>query len=121
MTEDDRAEPPPFVRSLRTAAREVYGHDPAGYDAGRPEYPDQVYAALTGRCGLGPGARVLEIGPGTGQVTRRLVALGADVTAVEPDPAMADYLVSTVAADVVRSTFEDAALPESRFDLAVAA
>lgn len=31
------------------------------------------------------GARVLEIGPGTGQLTRRLLAAGAEVTAVEVD------------------------------------
>ncbi len=35
-----------------------------------------------------PGPRVLDLRAGTGKLTATLVALGADVTAVEPDPAM---------------------------------
>ena len=32
---------------------------------------------------------ILEVGPGTGQATRSLAALGFSVTAVEPGPGMA--------------------------------
>ena len=40
--------------------------------------------------GIGPGDRVLEIGPGLGSLTRGLIDAGAEVVAVEADPAMAE-------------------------------
>jgi len=39
-----------------------------------------------------PGDRVVEVGPGLGVLTRRLLALGASVLAVELDPRLAAYL-----------------------------
>ena len=109
---------------LAPAARQAYGTDPAEYDAGRPDYPDRIYEVLVGRCGLRPGASVLEIGPGPGTATRRLLAAGAEVTACEPDPALGAYLTETSAGcplRVVPSTFEEADLPDGHFDLITAA
>jgi hypothetical protein len=85
----DQGEQAPSLSALRREARTIYGGDPAGYEAGRPDYPDELYDILGSRCGLRPGASVVEIGAGTGLVTRRLVAAGARVTAVEPDEHMA--------------------------------
>lgn len=39
-----------------------------------------------------PGERILEIGPGTGSLTRRLLAAGCQVSAVELDRRLANYL-----------------------------
>lgn len=41
---------------------------------------------------LEPGDRVVEVGPGLGVLTRRLLAAGASVLAVELDPRLAAYL-----------------------------
>jgi ubiquinone/menaquinone biosynthesis C-methylase UbiE len=60
----------------------------AEYERLRPEYPQAAVDWLAGRLGLGPGRRVLDIGAGTGKLTRQLVATGADVVAVEPGPPM---------------------------------
>jgi SAM-dependent methyltransferase len=108
----------------RLEARELYGADPEGYEAGRPEYPERVFHLLTARCGLSPGAAVLEIGSGTGRVTRRLTAMGAKVTALEPDHALASYLRKSLAdteVEVIEDTFESARLRHHHFDLVVAA
>jgi hypothetical protein len=109
--------------SLRREARTIYGSDAEGYDTGRPDYPSEVYEILASRCGLRAGASVVEIGPGTELVTRRLVAAGARVVAVEPDQNMAAHLAVAFSSDVeiIGATFEQAALPPDRFDLAVAA
>ncbi len=104
--------------------RDLYGQDAAAYDIGRPEYPERVWEILESRCRLGRGSRVLEIGPGTGLVTRRLLAMGAQVTAVEPNASMVAYLRESLGdknVDVVASPFEDAQLGDHEFDLAVAA
>src|SRR5580700_6029041 len=113
----------PSLSSLRQEARTIYGSDAQGYEAGRPDYPAEVYEILTSRCGLRAGASVVDIGAGTGLVTRRLVAAGARVTAVEPDENMAARLAATIGGDVeiITETFERAPLPQHSFDLAVAA
>jgi len=66
-----------------------FGSAAEAYDEHRPDYPmDAVLwcVAPTGRDIA--ELRVLDLGAGTGKLTALLVALGADVTAVEPDAAM---------------------------------
>ncbi|MDP9334493.1 MAG: class I SAM-dependent methyltransferase [Actinomycetota bacterium] len=104
--------------------RRLYGQDPTAYDAGRPEYPERVWALLEERCHLVRGSRVVEIGPGTGLATRRLVSMGVNVTGIEPNASMAAYLQRTLDSDqarIVVAPFEDAQLEGRSFDLAVAA
>ena len=107
----------------RREGRRLFGIDPAGYDAARPGHAPQVYEILVERCGLAPGVLVLEVGPGTGQATRCLLDLGANVVALEPDPALGSYLADTVGArvDLREAALEDAELESAGFDLAVGA
>jgi SAM-dependent methyltransferase len=108
----------------REEGRRLFGLDPAAYDSARPGHPERVYEVLVARCGLEPGTSVLEIGPGTGQATRRLLELGArPLIAIEPDPALAAYLGETLGGrvDVRVTTLEDAEIPAGAFDLAAAA
>lgn len=107
--------------ALREVARHTYGADAAGYQEGRPDYPPRVYEVLRLRCGLGPGSRVLEIGPGSGLVTGHLVAAGATVVAVEPDHGFAEYLGQTMPeVQVVGAPFDEADVGGG-FDAVVAA
>ncbi len=53
-----------------------------------PEALDAIVTAAE----LHPGDHVVEIGPGLGVLTRRLLAAGASVLAVELDPRLAEYL-----------------------------
>ncbi len=111
-------------RLERSEGRHLFGTDPETYDAARPGHPDGVYAILGERCGLRPGSRVLEVGPGTGQATRRLLELGASpLVALEPDPQLARFLTKRFGdrVELVESALEDAPLEPGAFDLAVAA
>lgn len=85
----------------------------AEYDRHRPTYPDQLVDLACQAGGLSPGDRVLEIGCGTGHLTRSLVARGLSVTAVEPGQNLIS-LAEQVAPGVefVNHRFEDADLPE---------
>src|SRR5713226_1789255 len=55
----------------------------ADYDAGRPAYPDGLFAALEEAAGPLAGAMVLDAGAGTGIATRQLAALGARAIALD--------------------------------------
>ncbi len=108
----------------RSEGRRLFGADPAAYDLARPGHHPRVYEVLVERCGLGPGTSVLEIGPGTGQATRRLLELGASpLVALEPDPALAAYVRRSFGerVEVQELTIEDAQLAADTFDLAAAA
>ena len=92
------------------------------YDRARPGYPDAVFDELFARLPARPA--VVEVGPGTGQATRSLLARGARVTAVELGAAMAEQLAANLAGpdlQVLVSSFEDAALPPDSFHAVVAA
>jgi SAM-dependent methyltransferase len=109
----------------RVLGRHAFGHDPGGYDAARPAYPEWVFDVLRDRCGLAPHAAVFEIGAGTGTATRRLLEQGADpLIAIEPDERMARFLRNSrlgKACAVVVAPFEEAVLQESSFNLGVSA
>ncbi|WP_067034214.1 hypothetical protein [Streptomyces dysideae] len=46
------------------AVRETFDEDPKLYDRARPRYPSALVDELARTAGLGPGRRVLEVGPG---------------------------------------------------------
>ncbi len=105
--------------------RRAFGASAATYDDARPPYPERVYAVLRERCGLKPGTRTFEIGPGTGLATRPLLAAGAaPLVAIEPDERLAAVLgrkTPDTALEILPLQFEDAELPGGSFDLGVSA
>jgi SAM-dependent methyltransferase len=69
------------------------------YDRARPSYPDELVDDLIAAL---PGRRVLEIGCGTGKLTRALVARGIDVRCVEPGANLAAIAAQSAPVDVAR-------------------
>lgn len=95
------------------------------YHRARPRYPDAIWDALAEITGLRPGARVLEIGAGTGIATAELVRRGCHVTALEPGAAMAAIIArdlgDTGQVDVIVGRFDEFAWSGEPFDLAIGA
>jgi SAM-dependent methyltransferase len=90
------------------------------YDRHRPSYPDVLVDEACEAAGVGSGSAVLEIGCGTGQLTRSLVARELRVTAVEPGGQLLararDQLDGAGNVRFVNARLEDALLPAARYD-----
>jgi SAM-dependent methyltransferase len=71
--------------SERDAYARSFGSVADLYEASRPEYADGAVDWVAERL---PLREVLDLAAGTGKLTRQLVARGARVVAVEPDPEM---------------------------------
>ncbi len=94
----------------------------AAYERGRPDYPQAAVDALAGALGIGAGTTVVDLGAGTGKLTRLLVPTGARVIAVEPLAGMRAELETAVpSAEVLDGTADAMALPKGSADAVVAA
>jgi SAM-dependent methyltransferase len=89
------------------------------YDRHRPTYPDELIDRACETAGIGPGATVLEIGCGTGQLTRSLLERGLRVTAVEPGERLIAQaraqLDGTGDLQFINARLEDASLPDAHY------
>jgi SAM-dependent methyltransferase len=92
------------------------------YDRGRPGYPAPAIELLASALRLGPGRCVVDVGAGTGKLTRELVGRGAEVLAIEPVRAMRDQLERTLPdVRVLAGTAEELPLDDGSVDACVAA
>ncbi|EYB67642.1 hypothetical protein DEIPH_ctg033orf0054 [Deinococcus phoenicis] len=96
------------------------------YAQARPSYPEALGAWLAERRLLAGG--VADVGAGTGLFTRLLLARGAEVHAVEPNPEMRAQLAAGLAAEVTAGrltvhagTSEVTGLPDKSVSLVTAA
>ncbi len=102
----------------RRAQATSFGAAATAYERGRPPYPAAALDWL-----LPPGARrVLDLGAGTGKLTRQLRGRGLDVVAVEPLAGMREELSRSVPGTAVHDgSAEDIPLPDGSVDAVLVA
>ena len=96
------------------------------YQGARPGYPAELYDDLIAAADLQAGARLLEVGPGTGQATLPLAERGFRITALELGPRLAvaarRRLTGYDRVRIVQHAFETWQPPDGEgFDLVYAA
>jgi SAM-dependent methyltransferase len=95
------------------------------YHEVRPGYPDVIIDAIVELAGLPAGGRILEIGCGTGQITRPFARRGYAFLALELGPALAalaaEHLRPYPQVHVVPVAFEDWPVEPEAFDLVLSA
>ena len=94
------------------------------YAATRAGYPDELVERMIRAAALDPGSRVLEIGCGTGQLTRSFTSRQFAVIALDLSPAMvarARADIDDAAIEFLACAFEDYPSSDATFDLVVSA
>lgn len=92
------------------------------YERGRPEYPAPALAFLARTLSLRRGRVVVDLGSGTGKLTRGLLAFGAAVVAVEPAAGMREVFARTLPGTlVVAGQAEAIPLPDGCADAVLVA
>lgn len=102
----------------RDEQRLAFGRVAELYDRARPSYPAMAIDALLEYGALAPGARIVEVGAGTGKATELLAGRGLEVLAIEPSAEMAALarvkLARSAGVTLVETAFEDW-VPDERF------
>ena len=110
-------------RSAREQRRTLFDGVAGLYDRSRQGYPAELVDEVAAHAGAGRGAAVLEIGCGTGQLTRQLAGRGFELTAIDIGASMVQAARRNVADAAVRfqvTSFEDFAAA-GPFDLIASA
>jgi SAM-dependent methyltransferase len=106
--------------TLARSYGKVFNEMAVEYDRNRPTYPNALVDQACEVAGIGNGERVLEIGCGTGQLTRSLLARGLRVTALEPGERLIGVAEENLkgAGDVefVHARLEDVQLPRESYE-----
>lgn len=108
----------------RKEESEIFNRMADYYDTYRPGYPAEIVDAILRRAGLSAGARLLEIGSGSGKATAQFADYGFEMLCVDPgedlvrkgNQAFRDRNIRFVV-----SRFEDYPLPHAYYDAIISA
>jgi SAM-dependent methyltransferase len=105
--------------TLARSYGKVFNEVAVEYDRNRPTYPDALVDQACEVAHIADGDRVLEVGCGTGQLTRGLLARGLRVTALEPGDQLIrvaeENLKDAGNVEFLHARFEDTQLPRESY------
>jgi SAM-dependent methyltransferase len=109
-----RHDDPDYGRRFAAADRaRAFGAVAAAYDRARPGYPAAAVRYAVGR----DQGTVVDLGAGTGKLTRTVAALGYATIAVEPDDAMREVLAASLpGVEALAGTAEEVPVADASVD-----
>jgi SAM-dependent methyltransferase len=125
----DPGPPDPAPPSLTPAAGTIHPAAATGFERGaddyersRPSYPPAALDHITSVMPITTRSRVLDLGAGTGKLTRLLLSTGAHLWAIEPVPAMRRKVtVLCPDVEILDGTAESIPLPDASLDAVLVA
>ena len=117
-----------MTETIHPAAARGFGAGAEAYERARPGYPPDAVAEIVRQLDLRPGRTLLELGAGTGKLTRLLVPSGARIVAVEPVASMRATLATVIdgtdgvdGVEILDGTAEAIPMPAASVDAVVVA
>jgi SAM-dependent methyltransferase len=111
-------------RARRRYQRGLFDTVARQYAATRPGYPPGLARFVAETAGAGPGAPVLEVGCGTGQLTQTLLPFGFTLTAIDLGASMIEVARERITGDGVAfrvASFEEFEAEPASYDLVISA
>ena len=99
------------------AAARGFGATADLYEARRPAYPESAIDWLTASLGIQPSSTVVDVGAGTGKLTRQIAARAPQVIALEPLAAMCGQFSKVLNVPLVRAVAEAIPLRSGSVDV----
>jgi len=105
--------------------RKIFNTIPDEFDKWRPRYCEELFADLIEYAELGPGRKVLEIGPGTGQATEPILKTGCSYMAIELGENFTEYMSNKFGFysnfNIINADFETYDFDKNSFNLVYSA
>lgn len=94
-------------QSVHDVASRGFGRNATDYERARPGYPMDAVNFLIDRLDIRPKRAIVDVGAGTGKLTRLLMPSGATIVAVEPVSAMREELLRVLPRAIVHDATAD--------------
>ena len=103
-----------------TDPRERFTGTAENYEKYRPTYPPDLIDWIVALSGIGPGARIADVGCGTGISTRLFAARGFEVVGIDPNEEMLERAVRAGGAEYRKGEAAATGLEDHGVDLIIA-